>query len=138
MSVLSLRLLAAVAALVSAAVHLYLWFDGVRHQHMIGPMFLVNVAAGIVIAVLLLTWHHWVPLFLVTGFGASTLGAFVIASTVGLYGIHTHWSGFAVWAAAVAEVVAVVTGLLAAYDEGWFRSARQAEDRSALRVPHLH
>ena len=40
--------------------------------------FLVNVVAGVVIAVLLLTWQHWVPAFLTLGFGLSTLGAFVI------------------------------------------------------------
>ncbi|WP_323095274.1 hypothetical protein [Intrasporangium sp. YIM S08009] len=106
---MTLRLVGAAALLVSAGVHLYLWFDGVRNQT-VGPMFLVNVAAGIVIAVLLVRWRHWVPAFLTLGFGAATLGAFTIASTVGLMGVHTEWRGWSVWAAAIAEVVCIVVG----------------------------
>jgi hypothetical protein len=98
-----------VALLVSAGVHLYLWFDGVRNQT-VGPMFLINVVAGVVIAILLLRWEHWVPAFLTAGFGAATLGAFIIASTVGLLGVHTVWAGGSVWTAAVAEVVCIVVG----------------------------
>ena len=50
------------------------------------------------------------------GFGASTLLAFVLATTVGLFGVTANWAGWAVWVAAAAEVVAIVAGarLLAA------------------------
>lgn len=104
-----LRGVGAAALLVSAGVHLYLWFDGVRHQS-VGPMFLVNVVAGATLAVLLLRWEHWVPALLTAGFGVATLGAFVIASTVGLLGVHTVWAGGSVWTAAVAEVVCIAVG----------------------------
>ena len=103
------RALGAVALVVSAAVHLKLWFGGVRDQS-VGPAFLVNVVAGVVIAVLLLTWQHWLPPFLTLGFGASTLGAFIIAATVGLMGVHERWEGFYVFAAAIAEVVCIIVG----------------------------
>ena len=103
------RALGAVALVVSAAVHLKLWFGGVRDQS-VGPAFLVKVVAGGVIAVLLLTRHHWVPAFLTLGFGLSTLGAFIISATVGLMGVHTHWEGFAVFAAAVSEVICIGVG----------------------------
>lgn len=112
------RTIGAGAAVVSAVIHLWLWFDGVKDQGVVGALFLVNVVAGVVIAVLLRR-PGWVPLFLLAGFGASTLGAFVIASTVGLFGIHTQWSGFAVWAAALSEVVAVVAAVAAAWQEGY-------------------
>ena len=62
------------------------------------------------IAVLLLTWRHWVPAFLAVGFGLSTLTAFVLAATVGLFGVEEVWTGWAVWTAAASEVVAVVAG----------------------------
>lgn len=123
-----MRFLGAAAALVSAAVHLYLWFDGVRDQDKIGPLFMVNAVAGAVIAVLLVTWKHWVPLFLLFGFGASTLGAFIISSTAGLFGIHTSWDGWDEYTAATAEIVAMLAALGAAYAEGWFASLRQAQD----------
>ncbi len=107
-----LRLVTAVAALVSAAVHLVLWFDGFRDIAVIGPAFLVNAVAGVVIAVLLLVRPHWVVAFLAVGFGASTLGAFVLSATVGLFGVHEQWTGGWVLTAAVSEVVCVIGGLL--------------------------
>lgn len=115
-----LRVLGAAALLVSAAVHLVEWFSGVRNQT-VGPLFLLNVVAGVVIAVLLLRWRHWVPAFLTLGFGASTLGAFILSTTVGLLGVHSSWEGFYVYAAAVAEIVCIIVGgmlLLPARDTG--------------------
>lgn len=106
------RALAAVAALVSAAVHLGMWFNGVRDEHGIGPLFLLNAVAGVVIAVLLVTWRHWIPFFLVLGLGACTLGAFAVSATVGLFGLHEHWTGNLVWTATIAEAVAILTGLV--------------------------
>jgi hypothetical protein len=128
---MTLRLVAAVAALVSAAVHLWLWLDGVREQGTVGQLFVVNVVAGVVIAVLLLAWRHWLPLFLVVGFGASTLGAFVISTTVGLFGIHTSWDTWYAWVAAVSEVAAIGVGLWAAYAEDWWASLRRMSLRKA-------
>jgi hypothetical protein len=118
-----IRPLGALTAMVSAAVHLYLWFDGVKDQGVVGALFVVNVVAGVTIAVLLMRWHHWIPLFLLTGFGATTLGAFLIATTAGLFGIHTGWSWYA-WLAAAAEVLAVLCGVYAAFQEGYLRHLR--------------
>lgn len=119
---MTMRVVAAVAALVSAAVHLWLWFEGVRDQDVIGPAFMVNAIAGAVIAVLLVAWRHWLPLFLVVGFGISTLGAFIISTTVGLFDVHASWEGWDEWVAAAAEVVAIVVGLWALRAEGWLDS----------------
>ena len=105
----SLRYLGAAALLVSAAVHLYLWLNGVRNQS-VGPMFLINVVAGVVLAVLLVRWNHWIPAFLTLGFGAATLGAFIISTTVGLLGIKSTWQGWEVFTAAAAEIVCIVVG----------------------------
>ena len=118
------RVIGAVAAVVSAVVHLYLWFDGVKDQGTVGALFVVNVFAGFGIAVLLLAWKHWIPLFLLAGFGASTLLAFLIAVNGSLFGISTDWSWYA-WVAAISEVVAVLAALAAASREGWLaRPAR--------------
>src|ERR1700709_74766 len=105
---MKMRMLAAAGVLVSAAVHLYLWFTVFRHTDIVGPAFILNAGGGTVIAVLLLTWRHWVPLVLAVGFGASTLGAFVIATTVGLFGVHEHWTSWEVWTAAASEIVVIV------------------------------
>jgi hypothetical protein len=103
------QVLGAAALLVSAGVRLYLWLGGVRHQS-VGPLVLVNVISGVVIAGLLLRWRHWLPAFLTLGFGAATLGAFIISATVGLLGVHSSLDGFFAFAAAVAEVVCIVVG----------------------------
>jgi len=135
---MTMRLLAAVAALVSGVVHLKLWFDGYRDLDVIGPAFLVNAAAGVVIAVLLVTWRHWVPLLLVVGFGASTLGAFVLTSTFGWFGVEESWSSGYVLTAAAAEIVAIVAGLLAARSEGYLHSLHELQHGVAPRGAHLH
>jgi hypothetical protein len=111
---MTVRLIAAIAVLVSAYVHLREWLDGFRDVHVIGPLFVVNVVAGLVIAVLLVTWRHWLAPFLALGYGASTLGGFTIATTsAGLFGDHEKWQGPYVWLAAASEVVAILAGLYA-------------------------
>jgi len=122
---MKMRMLAAAAVLVSAGVHLYLWFHVFRHTHVVGPAFVLNAVGGAVIAVLLVTWQHWIPLLLAVGFGVSTLGAFLIAVTVGLYGVHEHWTSWEVWTAAAAEVVAIIAAGTVLLQEYSPRTARQ-------------
>ena len=106
------RIIAAIAVLVSAYVHLYEWLNGMRHVHVIGPLFVVNIVSGVVIAVLLVTWKHWLAPFLAFGFGATTLAGFAIATTsAGLFGDHEKWQGSYIWAAAIAEAVTVLAAL---------------------------
>jgi hypothetical protein len=122
---MKMRMLAAAGVLVSAAVHLYLWFHVFKHTHVVGPAFMLNAVGGAVIAVLLVTWRHWLPLLLAIGFGASTIGAFLIAVTVGLYGVHEHWTSWEVWTAFVAEIVALLAAGTALLQETLIDSERQ-------------
>ena len=108
---MTIRYVAAAAVLASVAVHFTLWLQGMRDVHVIGPAFLVNVGSGVVIAFLLVRWRHWLPGMLAACFGLSTLGAFTLASTVGLFGDQESWAGFYVFAAATAEIIALVAGL---------------------------
>jgi hypothetical protein len=124
------RVIGAFAAVVSAAVHLYLWLDGVKDQGTVGKLFFVNVVAGVVIAALLIGWRSWVPLFLLAGFGATTFGAFLIAVNGELFGIHTHWSWYA-WLAAASEVAAVIAAVYAAYEEGYLHRPATARVHQA-------
>jgi hypothetical protein len=111
---MTLRIVTALAVLVSAYVHLREWLDGIRDVAVIGPLFLVNIVAGIVIAILLVTWRHWLAPFLALGFGATTLGGFALATTsAGLFGDHQKWQGSYVWVAAASEAVAIVVALVA-------------------------
>ena len=118
------RLIVAAAVLVSGAVHFKLWLDGMRDLSVIGPSFLLNAVAALVIAIGVLLWRSWLPLLAAVGFGAATLVAFVISATVGLFGVHEVWTGGYVVAAYVSELVALVVGCWALYAEGWLTKVR--------------
>lgn len=107
------RGITAVAVAVSAVVHLQLWMDGMRDVDVIGPAFLLNGVGGLVIAVAVLAWRHWLPLLAAAGFGAATLGAYLMSRTVGLFGVlETRWTTEAV-VSAVVEVLAIVFAAVA-------------------------
>ena len=133
-----LRLLTALAVLVSAYVHLKLWFDGFRDLDKIGPAFMTNAIGGVVIAVLLVVWRHWLPPLLAVGFGLSTLGAFIISASWGLFGLHEQWTGWAVWTAAGAEVVAIIAGAVVLMQEWRSHTAGSPQSGVTLRRPQLH
>jgi hypothetical protein len=124
------RVIVAVAVLVSGAVHLKLWADGMKDIHLIGPSFLLNAVAALVIALGVLLWRHWLPLLAAVGFAAATLVAFLISATVGLFGVHEVWTGGYVVTAYVAELVALVAGCWALYAEGWVQTARRHRGRN--------
>lgn len=130
-----LRISAAVAVLVSAAVHLLMWLEWARSDDFLGPSFLLNAVGGGVIAVLLVAWRHWLPGLLAAGFGLSTLAAFVLAATVGLFGTTATWNGWEVWTTAVAEVVAIVAGTLVLVNEA--RSGREPQHHTSVKGAHL-
>ncbi len=107
------RGLAAGAVLVSAAVHLDLWVGGMNRVDVIGPAFMLNAVGGLVIGLALLLWRHWLPLLAAAGFGAATLGAYLMSMTVGLFGVHENiWTAAAV-VSAVSEVLAIGFAALA-------------------------
>jgi hypothetical protein len=111
------RILTALGVLVSGAVHLYLWFDGFRDVDVIGPSFMLNAIAGLVIAVAVIVWRHWLPLLVAVGFGFSTLTAFLISTTVGLFGVNEVFWGTSQMLAAGSEILAIVAGCVALWQE---------------------
>jgi len=124
------RIIAAVAVLVSAYVHLHLWIQYHSAHQVVGVAWMVNAVAGVVIAVLLFTWQNWLAPLLAAAFGASTLIAFIISTTgSGLFGVHEKWVGSYVWAAFVSEVVAIAVGLYAVVVE---RRAAAAPERARV------
>lgn len=118
-----IRALAAAAALASAAVHLELSISsGYGIHSFLDAAFMLNTIAGVVIAGLLVFWRHWLPLLLIVGFGASTLGGFFIFAGA--------LAGALAWTALVAEVVAIVAGLSAAFREGYLSRGHRGRHSS--------
>jgi hypothetical protein len=108
------RALASAGVLLSAVVHLDLWDQGFRDIQTIGPLFLLNVIAGLVIGVALLVWRHWVPAVAAVGFGAATVVAFWISVVHGLFGVKEVATGTPEVLAELAEYAAVAFGVAAA------------------------
>jgi hypothetical protein len=109
----ALRILVALGLLGSAWVHYDLWGSGgFRDIAVIGPLFLVNAAAGVVIAVVVLGWHHWLPVLAAIGFGAATLGAYVLSVTVGLFGVQEQFTTQAETWGVVTEAACIVFGII--------------------------
>ena len=103
------RWVAAVAILISGAEHFRLWwFNDYRVLHVIGPLFLLNAIAGLVIAVLLAWRAHPLIELAGLGFAVTTLAGFFISVYVGLFGFQEVLSGTSQLIAGIAEGVAIV------------------------------
>ncbi|MCV2395256.1 hypothetical protein OEB99_13135 [Actinotalea sp. M2MS4P-6] len=114
-SITVIRSLTSASVMLSGVVHLVLWAQGMSGLSVVGPAFLVNAVAGLALGVLVQLWDHWLPLLASAGFGAATLGAFVLSTTVGFFGVHEQWRGPAVWLAAVSEALAIALGAVGAW-----------------------
>src|SRR5487761_799405 len=70
----------------SAVIHLMLWSDGYKDISVIGPLFLVQGIAGIVIAVVMLAFR-WLALIAVGALtGVATAVGLILSVEVGLFG----------------------------------------------------
>jgi hypothetical protein len=80
------RRAAAVLVLAAGAIHLYLWFDFFHRVHVVGTLFLVNAAAGGLLALALLLSGNALALVAAAGYSATTLAAFFVSTKWGLFG----------------------------------------------------
>jgi hypothetical protein len=102
------RGLTAAGVLLSADVHLALYFGGFGSVPTIGTLFLVNAVAGLVIGAGMLVWRHWLAAFFALGFNAATLAGFYLSVAVGLFGFRETATGTQQLIAEVAEIVGLV------------------------------
>lgn len=104
----SLRILAAVLLLAQGGVHLQLWFGGYRGIDVIGPMFLVNAAVALVVAVVLVVRGGLVSALAGIVFSFTTLVAFSFSRTGGFFGFAEMVWDAAALTAVGSEVLAVL------------------------------
>lgn len=105
----------ALAVLVGAAgaVHLYLYFDYFRRVHVVGGLFLVNAAAGLLIGAALLVRRDRPVLLAAFGYAVGTLVGFVVSTRWGLFGYHERfWGSWQETAGAIELVAAFLAALL--------------------------
>jgi hypothetical protein len=72
----------------SAIIHLHLWAQGYRHVAGIGPLFLVQGLAGLVVAGTALALRRPVVALAAAVFLAATAVGLVLSATIGLLGFH--------------------------------------------------
>ena len=89
-------------------IHWYLWHLGYKDIPTDGPFFLVDGIAGVLLAVVLLTWPRPLVGLLSAGFVASTILALVVSLWVGLFGFQESIHASYVVQALVLEVLAVI------------------------------
>ena len=107
----------ALALLVAAAgaIHLYLYFDYFHRVHVIGVLFLVNAAAGLVIGAALLVRRDSLLLLAAGGYAIGTLVGFAISTRWGLFGYHeSFWGGWQEAAGGVELAATLLAALLLA------------------------
>ncbi|GAB3694648.1 hypothetical protein [Saccharopolyspora tripterygii] len=87
-----LRALVALGLLGSAWVHWVVWLDWAGDMPVVGPSFLINVVAGVVIAIAVLAWRSPLPVLAAIGFGLATLAAYALSLTVGFFGVQEQFA----------------------------------------------
>jgi hypothetical protein len=87
----SLALLVAAAG----AIHLYLYFDYFHRVHVVGVLFLVNAATGLLTGAALLVRRDGIVLLAAVAYAVGTLAAFAVSTHWGLFGYHERfWGGW--------------------------------------------
>jgi hypothetical protein len=104
-----MRILSAVSLLAAGAIHLYLVFNGVGG--ILGVAFTLNFVAGLVLAIAMVTLRgrllQWATVLSLL-FLIATLGALVLALTVGLFGITQTWDFTLVPETVIIESIGIV------------------------------
>ena len=109
--VLVLRIVGAALLLALAGIHLYLWKQGYRTLHVIGPAFLLDTVCGVGGALLVLfTPLRWLPVAAILGalLCAGTLAALVVTTTVGMFGFVESTAAPLWWESLWVEVAGTV------------------------------
>jgi hypothetical protein len=81
-------LIGAVLVALSALVHLHLWQIGYKQIPTIGPLFLIQVIAGFLLAAVVAGSRRILPAFAAMAFLASTIGGLVLSATIGIFNFH--------------------------------------------------
>ena len=98
----------------SAYIHFHLWqSEGYRHIATIGPLFLVQSIAGLILGISILAIRHvWIGLAGL-GLAISTVAGFLLSVDVGLFGFTDTWSAPFAHQTFFVELAAIVALLVA-------------------------
>lgn len=106
----------AVCTVGSGVIHLYLWGRqyGYRDIPTIGPLFLIQGIAAIVLGLLVVVGRRVLLLVLAGGLLVVSVVALVLAIEIGLFGFKDSWFAPYAWTTFYEEIVGAVLLLVAA------------------------
>jgi predicted lipoprotein with Yx(FWY)xxD motif len=133
---LRLQVAGALLLAVSAAIHLVLYLTGYRSIPTIGWLFLMQVVVAFVLTATVLVTHSWLAAAASAAFALSTLGAYLLAVWIGLFGFREIRTRAGI-AAGLIEVAAFGVLALAAIAIGPARQADGLIGRGAQMVGRL-
>jgi hypothetical protein len=100
----------------SGVIHVHLWDIAYRHVATLGPLFLVQAIAAIVLAVAVLVTRNVLVVGAALALMAGTIVGFILVRTVGLFGFTLTFTSGLAYTVLIVEIVAVLalalTGLL--------------------------
>ena len=122
---------AAILMICSGLIHIHLWDIAYRHVATLGPLFLVQAVAALVLAVVLVVTRVVVVALACIVLMLGTVVGFILAASVGIFGftlpVVTGWA----YEALVTELVSAVVlararrALVAGVQGGWAGSGRR-------------
>jgi hypothetical protein len=92
----------------SGLIHLHLWDIAYRHVKTLDVLFLVQVAACLLAALLLLVTRHVLVVLGAAALMAGTIVGFLLARTVGIFGFRLTFSSAEAYTVLVVEAAAIV------------------------------
>jgi len=99
----------------SGVIHLQLWSTGYRSIPTIGPLFLVQGASGLLLAVLLLLIRRFLVVVVATGFMIATIGGLLLSVYFGLFGfretLSAPYAGLSLGVESIGAVVLAIVGI---------------------------
>jgi hypothetical protein len=112
----------AVCTLGSGVIHLYLWGKQYGYESIptIGPLFLIQGIAAIVLGLLVVISRRVLLLVLAGGMLVVSVVALVLAIEVGLFGFKDSWFAPYAWTTFYEEIVGAVLLLVAVGVLAWF------------------
>ena len=97
----------------SGVIHLQLWATGYRTIPTIGPLFLLQGIAGVLLAVVLLLWRRLLLVVAGAGFLVATIGGLLVSVKFGLFGfMDTLAAPYAGLSVVLESAGAVVLGIV--------------------------
>ena len=91
----------------SGVIHLHLWDIAYRHVATLGPLFLVQAIAGLILAVAVLVTRNILVVGAALALMAGTIVGFILVRSVGLFGFRLTFTSGLAYTVLIVEIVAV-------------------------------